>query len=257
MKIVADTHVHVYPCYDPCKVFSFALSRLKQLAGPDAAKAILLTERFDCHFFRETCMDPARVTAFEISPLKDGRSILAKNSEGDALYMVAGRQIVTKERLEVLALTIDAAIPDGKPIRAVLPEIKELGGVPVLSWAPGKWFGKRGAVVRDLIDSLSPQDFILGDTTLRPTVWPEPELMRRASEKGFLVVAGSDPLPFVGEERWVGSYASSWNGAVDLENPALSLKELLWTGAVARIGRRGGAAATARRLFLNARAKKK
>ena len=257
MKIVADTHVHVYPCYDLAKVFSFAFSRLKQLGGTDATKAILLTERFDCHFFRELCMDSAKVPTFGIFPLNDGRSVQVKNAEGESLYVIAGRQIVTRERLEVLALTIDTAIPDGQPVLAVLSEIKRQNGVPVLSWAPGKWFGKRGEIVRNLIDTLSPRDFVLGDTTLRPTVWPEPELMRRASEKGFLVVAGSDPLPFAGEEGWVGSYASLWTGAVDLENPAVSLKELLWNSRAERIGRRGGAAATARRLFLNARAKKK
>lgn len=257
MRIIADTHVHVYPCYDAREVFSSAFSRLKQLGGPDAAKAILLTERFDCHFFQGLCEGRVKVQTFGISALSDGRSARVTDAGGDTLYVIAGRQIVTQERLEVLALTIDTAIPDGKPVRAVLSEIKEQGGVPVLSWAPGKWFGKRGEIVRDLIDTLSPRDFILGDTTLRPTVWPEPGLMRRASEKDFRIVAGSDPLPFAGEERRVGSYASLWNGAMDVEKPALSLKDLLWSGTVARIGARGGAVATACRLFLNAKAKKK
>ena len=154
------------------------------------------------------------------------------------------------------ALTVDAAIPDGQPVLAVLSEIKRQNGVPALSWAPGKWFGKRGAVVRDLIDSLAPQDFILGDTTLRPTVWPEPALMRRGSEKGFRIVAGSDPLPFAGEEDWVGSYASLWTGSMDVENPAAALKEILWNGKADRIGRRGGAIPTVLRLFRNACSKR-
>ena len=257
MKIVADTHVHVYPCYDAGEVFSSAFSCFKRLGGPESARAILLTERFDCHFFQGLCEARVKIPTFGISVLSDGRSVRVTDAGGDTLYLVAGRQIVTQERLEVLALTIDAAIPDGKPVRTVLSEIKEQGGVPVLSWAPGKWFGKRGEIVRNLIDTLSPRDFILGDTTLRPTVWPEPGLMRRASEKGFRIVAGSDPLPFTGEEGWVGSYASLWTGAMDPENPAAALKEILWNGKAERIGRRGGAAATARRLFLNARAKKK
>lgn len=257
MKIVADTHVHVYPCYDAGEVFSSAFSGLKQVGGSEAARAILLTERFDCHFFQGLCEARVKVPTFGISALSDGRSARVTDAGGNTLYVIAGRQIVTQERLEVLALTIDAAIPDGKPICAVLSEIKEQGGVPVLSWAPGKWFGKRGEIVRNLIDTLSPRDFILGDTTLRPTVWPEPALMRRASEKGFRIVAGSDPLPFAGEERWVGSYASLWDGAMDVEKPALSLENLLWNGTASRVGRRGGAAATACRLFLNAKAKKK
>ena len=68
MRIIADTHVHVYPCYDAREIFSSAFSRLKQLGGPDAAKAILLTERFDCHFFREICMDSEKIPTFGISP---------------------------------------------------------------------------------------------------------------------------------------------------------------------------------------------
>ena len=252
MRIVADTHVHVYPCYDAHEVFTSAFACLKQLGGPDAAGAILLTERFDCHFFQGLGEGRVKVPTFGISALSDGRSARVTNAGGDTLYVIAGRQIVTQERLEVLALTIDAAIPDGKPVRAVLSEIREQGGVPVLSWAPGKWFGKRGEIVRDLIDTLSPRDFILGDTTLRPTVWPEPALMRRASEKGFRIVAGSDPLPFAGEECRVGSYASLWDGAMDSEKPAVSLKNLLMDTVSERVGKRGDAVPTVVRLFRNA-----
>ncbi|MDQ3773097.1 MAG: hypothetical protein M3461_01245 [Pseudomonadota bacterium] len=36
------------------------------------------------------------------------------------LYIIAGRQIVTAERLEVLALGFEGFVPDGEPIRGVI-----------------------------------------------------------------------------------------------------------------------------------------
>jgi hypothetical protein len=32
--------------------------------------------------------------------------------------------------------------------------------------------------------------------------------MKLARNKGFTVVAGSDPLPFSGEEKWLGAYCT-------------------------------------------------
>lgn len=53
---------------------------------------------------------------------------------------MAGRQIVTAEKLEVLALGTDLDIDDGRPIREVLSLVTENGGLPVIPWGAGKWW---------------------------------------------------------------------------------------------------------------------
>jgi len=211
VTVIADTHVHIYPFHDREALIDGAFRRLAALVPAAETRAICLTERHDCHAFRDLPGDRAEANA-------------VKWGEG---WIFAGRQIVTRERLEVLALTIDAHIADGQPIADVLLRIREAGGVPVLSWAPGKWFFNRGDVMKKLIENSSPGDFLLGDTSLRPTIWPEPCLMGTARKRGFSIVAGSDPLPVPGEERYAGTYATILQGSFDAAKPVSSMRSLL------------------------------
>ncbi len=143
------------------------------------------------------------------------------------LYLFAGRQVITSERLEVLALTTDVDIPDGLPIEEVIERINREGAIAVLSWAPGKWFAQRGKKVARLLSDYSAQDLVLGDTTLRPWCWIEPLLMKKGVQSGFTVLAGSDPLPFAGEEEMMGRYVSRWQMEFDRENPVGLIRNYL------------------------------
>jgi len=126
-------------------------------------------------------------------------------------------------------------------------------GLTVAAWAPGKWFGARGKVVSGLLRRFGPGGIALGDTTLRPQGWATPFIMRAARRRGFRVLAGSDPLPFGGEECRPGSYhtvveADAGPAALAgrlLELPAASLR----TG-----GARGSLLTVARRLKAHKRA---
>jgi len=140
------------------------------------------------------------------------------------------------------------------PAKDVINAVSDTGGVPVLSWAPGKWLFKRKYIVRELIDCFSPSQMLIGDTTLRPALWMEPSLMRRAAEKGFSVLAGSDPLPFIGEEKYLGIYGSIINGPFDIDKPISSIRKLLISPDVikTRAGKRCTLPVTIRRLRKNA-----
>lgn len=220
---------------------------------------LFLAERFDCHFFRDVQSG--------LCPIPDGYELVSVPSAGNVmviryksaqeLTIVSGRQIVTKDRLEVLALGIDREIPDGVPTGEVLSEIRGGGGIPVLNWAPGKWFFKRGKVVKDLIASSRPQDFLIGDTTLRPWLWPEPQLMQQARKKGFTVLAGSDPLPFSGEEKQVGTYGNAFELDLDakegLANFVPTLRHSVGNQSLflQTLGTRGGVRSVLKRLVKN------
>lgn len=249
-SLVVDTHVHLYPCHDRLDGLISALQNLEALA-PGTARAICLTERFDCSVFNELGRE-SHVGDFSIHVASEKEALILRSSAGDELLVFAGRQIITAERLEVLALTTLEVIPDGLPIRETIARVRELQGVPVLPWSPGKWFFARGQVIRSLLRELSPGDVLLGDVTLRPKRWMVPGLMREACDRGFRIVAGSDPLPFPGEERRIGKYGvmlTPWPGT---DRFVTDLRHALRQSDLRIVGRRDDEISWVTRLARNA-----
>ena len=113
--------------------------------------------------------------------------------------------------------------------------------LPVLPWAPGKWFGARGRVIRKLMEQAAAGSFLAGDTTMRPTGWPVPVLLRYARRSGLGTVAGSDPLPQPGEEAYAGTYGIFSDVTLDPTRPADGLRNILLRGNTFTVrGRRCG-----------------
>ena len=246
MLILADTHVHFYRVHELERWTSAAVA---QLDGPAPhAKVLCLTERHDCRAFAENWLQGERVGDHALRIAKDGREA----------FVIAGRQIVTRERLEVLSLTSDAAIADGQPVDDVLKQVRDAGGLPVLAWAPGKWFFARGKIIARLLEEQEPGSLLVGDSSLRPTLWPDPDLMTYAHGRGFNVIAGSDPLPFKGDEKWVGAYGVCADAPFDVGDPAGSMRAVLGNpqSKFLRIGRRSTVLEVAARLRGNARSKR-
>ncbi|MCX6906379.1 MAG: hypothetical protein NTW03_23450 [Verrucomicrobia bacterium] len=266
--VVADGHVHVYPAYDIKAVFRHLIQNLDRLVavaqddetGPrNVFKLAFLAESREHDFFsRLKDQDKAIVDqGLEITSGPDPVCVTVGVRGVGQVCLVAGRQIVTRERLEILGLAMRATIPDGLPTRDVIQKVVEAGGIPVLAWSPGKWLFARGRLVRDLIESDQGQILCLGDTTLRPTLWPEPRLMQLARKRGMTVIPGSDPLPLAGEERFAGTYGFVYQGAFDASQPAAAIGRMLagpaaasWAGyGLTPVGTRCGAWAVARRLY--------
>jgi len=258
MSIVADAHVHIYPFYDLAAVLGHLAANLGAHAG-EVATVALLAERSDCHAFRDMSAYEAQLAeeGWSVSAASDDLAWILLREGGLSLYVVAGRQVVTAERLEVLALTADADLPDGLSAAEAVGRVADEGAVPVLAWAPGKWFGGRGRVVRQLIDAAVPGGLLIGDTSLRPTCWAEPLLMRRARRRGLRILCGSDPLPFAGEERVAGTYASVLGAEFDPARPVASIRRALHDPdlRVRHAGHRCGPCEVLRRLRQNAAAK--
>ncbi len=242
MLVVADTHVHIYPFHDLAEIIRVACANLEPLAGgSEHVKMLCLAERHDCHAFRDLAEGRSEVPGgMRVEPAGDD-ALVVEVSDGSMLYLLAGRQLVTGERLELLALTSDLSIPDGRPAADLAEAIRAEGAVPVLSWAPGKWLFRRGDAVRALVEEASPGSLVIGDTAARASS-SEPRLMRLAQEKGIAVIAGTDPLPLAGEEQYVGTYASVLETEFDGSAPAASMRNALTSTdtSVRRVGRRNG-----------------
>lgn len=249
MKVVCDAHLHLYPCYDLGRAFHCLEENLFSLSPADVRTAFL-AERSDCHFF-ERLRDGEIV--IEGRDIESHDNVIAIQREGGRVWLFPGRQIVTREKLEVAAMGAVGQVRDGMPMDETLRAILELGAVPALNWAPGKWLLRRGRVARDILERTAPRDLLLCDSSLRPLGWGEPALMRVAAQKGFTVVAGSDPLPLAGEERQMGRYGFLCDCEFDPAAPAASLLGYLRGGdaRISREGRRGGPLETLIRLARN------
>jgi hypothetical protein len=255
-RIIADTHVHLYPVYDR----SAALAALDGNLGRHGAgvRAAFLADRRDSRVFAAMRSGSFAVPGggYEIRPLAEEGAVVACRDGEPRVYLFAGRQIVTAERIEVLALTVDLDLEDGLPAARVVDTILEAGGVPVLGWSPGKWWFARGALVAGLLRGRRPGEILLGDTALRPAGTREPRLMREARSRGFAVAAGTDALPLPGEERLLGSYVTVLEGEFDAGRPQEAVRRLLRGPgpALGTSGERGSWGSAARRWVRNARA---
>jgi hypothetical protein len=176
--------------------------------------------------------------------------------EERAILLIQGFQINTEERVEILALATSHRPDDGQTLDDTVGEILGSGGIPVLPWAPGKWMFQRGKIVQDILDRADADELLLGDSSLRPRLFPTPGLFARAEQRNFTILHGSDPLPFSGEEIRVGTYASSWVQPLNEESPVDGIRQYLRmaSGAPQPLGRRSPLFTTALRLWKNHRA---
>jgi hypothetical protein len=252
-RVVADTHVHLHPCYDLGLALVSLCANLARHG--EAVRAGFLAERGDHRIFtalRDGSLRPGG--GFAVQRLPEA-GVLLLESEGRQIYLFGGRQIVTAERIEVLALGADIDLADGLPAERVIAAVQAADGVPVIGWSPGKWSGSRGRLVGELLRRSQPGDLLLGDTALRPRRCPEPRLMREARRRGLAVIAGTDPLPLPGEERLLGTYASVFEGPFDTERPLQSARNLLRSpgACTGTSGSRGTWVASASRWLRHAR----
>jgi hypothetical protein len=253
MLIAADTHVHVYRDYDVAAALSHGLANLTRLAtesprgggdgdspteGESSAEhdplaVLFLAEARGSHFFVDLHQGrlAERLPGWSIDRASDNAALWATSPEGGRILVVAGRQLVTAERLELLALATAAELPERLELAASVAAARDEGAVPVLSWAPGKWTFQRGEAVAAVIESAHPNELLVGDTTLRAG-GAEPRLMTRARRLGLKVVAGSDPLPIGGEEPILGTYGTTWHGEIEIDRPVDSLRHMLLDPAV-------------------------
>lgn len=266
-KLSVDGHLHLYPQYRLQLALDTLVANLDRnvLAGSsDDQQADAEQEIFKLAFLftgksvdffgllQKGLVDLTNVH-YKIVPGPEPHSLFVLRNGVVCLCLVAGQQVVTAERIEVLGLAIPERIADGLPARQVIAEIIEAGGIPVLPWSPGKWFFKRGRIIEDILLNSAFTPLVLGDTSLRPAQCPLPRLMRLGRRRKMIVIAGSDPLPFPGEEKLTGSYGFIYQGEFDSDRPVTSIKAIL-SGDPSRIriaGRRCGSWQVLRRLQKN------
>jgi hypothetical protein len=239
-----DGHVHFYSFFDLATAIGALSKRIRRpIDRSTTAFVWLLTELTQCRFF-DTLARTESIDGYTVQKTEKESLKLTPAEPGEAhLYIIAGRQLVSRENLEILSLASTYNAENRVQTAAdLIRAVSEHHGVPALNWAPGKWMFSRAHVVKQVLDQSTPRNLLIADSTMRPTVWPTPKLMKTAMKRGFKVIAGSDPLPFRREERLIGSYRFTVNGEFDPDSPASSIRSLLLDPQVEinRAGKRSG-----------------
>jgi hypothetical protein len=181
----------------------------------------------------------AFIEGWSVYPTREECSVRLRRLDDQELVIIAGRQIVTAERLEVLAIGTKERFADGTALVEVVRTIKRHQSIPVIPWGTGKWMGNRGRLVEKLLKGPEAAGLFLGDNGNRPSFWPRPALFKFAQAEGIRILPGSDPLPFASEQKRAGSFGCFIDGTISPDYPARDLSRILsdGTGAFQPYGR--------------------
>ena len=208
--VLVDAHVHLHACF-PCERFLDAAAANFARAGKDlpdvrdVVGCLMLTESAGVDGFAQLADGRLGTGSWQIASTQEDVSLIANRLGALPLFLIAGRQIATAERLELLALGTRARFPDRAPLRAALAAVAGSGAIPVVPWGFGKWTGRRGRLVADLLADAHDVRLYAGDNGGRPRGSLRPRLLALAERHGKLVLPGTDPLPFPGEVAKVAS----------------------------------------------------
>jgi hypothetical protein len=240
--LLVDAHVHVYPCFDLAGFFSAAARQFQAASaavgpGSDFLPIIVLADWSRQSWFRQFKHSADRpqdaqrlaVPGWSFRPTGDQLSVQVESAAGQRMVVLAGRKIISAENLEVLALGTTGAFEDGLSLAATIEAIRRHpdGPVPVVPWAVGKWWGRRGKVLEDVMRHASEPFFYLCDNGNRPSFWPRPSHFQLADRLGIRVLAGSDPLHFASDGLRVGRYGFVLPVREPLRRPASDFKQAL------------------------------
>ena len=211
--LLVDGHVHIHDCFDLSQFLAATYKNFSKQAktlGSPSVWAILLTEIQGVNAFSNLVNQQDQLNQqlqdWTIESTDENTSLRLKHTSGQLLLILAGRQIVTQEKIEVLALLTDTTIPDGLPLPDTLAKVTESHALPVLPWGVGKWIGSRGTLVEQQFKAANFPLFI-GDNGGSPSFWPLPKFCQQQPQ-----LPGTDPLPLTHETHRAGSFGFSPQG---------------------------------------------
>jgi hypothetical protein len=232
MTVLVDAHVHIHSCFEVGRFLDFAATNFAEVrddlgAKDDAYGCLMLTESAGVDRFAALAGGQPQTGSWRITPTAEAVSLLATRSGAVPMFLIAGRQIATAERLEVLALGTRASLPDGAPLRDTVIAVAKADALPVIPWGFGKWTGRRGRYLAELFAEPAEVRLYAGDNGGRPGVFRRPRLFAVAEGRGKFVLPGTDPLPFPGEIAKAGRYGFVADLDLDPARPFASLQRWL------------------------------
>lgn len=229
-RLLIDAHAHFHPRFNASLFLAAALLNLRRSAehrglGDGWGGVLVLTDGIGESGYPRL-LEGAPAAGWQIVPRGPHVCDLVADSQTgrQRLTVVAGRQIVTRDELEVLALGAVESVTEGQPLEHTLLDLHGAGALAILPWGFGKWWGRRGrqleALLRRPPAGLVPGRLFLGDNGGRLRWGRTPDLFAMAHAQGTRILSGSDPLPFRRQQWRVGSHGS-WLD-LDVGSPALT-----------------------------------
>lgn len=232
-----DAHVHCHQCFAQSEFLDHAWRSCSQAAreldvSGRAIGWLLFAALPDDHYFEALrtgqIADAGQIAGakWRVVPTAEKASLVTRQDDGQTLILIAGRQMTTKEGLEVLGLGTTGTFADGQSLTATVAAVRDEGAIAVVPWGFGKWWSRRGRLVSRFVDSTDEGGVFLGDNGGRPAGFSPPRQFAEAARRGIFVLPGSDPLPLPTEAQRVARYGLVLEGAVDAERPVAGLFRL-------------------------------
>lgn len=212
-KVLIDAHVHLHNANSAFPTIERAFDTFNHLALSAHSAVLMLAERKQERLFNQ--LKQSLQSTYEAESEWYER-------DGHRMLILAGRQIVSAEGLEILGLATNVVIPDGLSAREVVGQLWKADALVVLPWGVGKWLGKRGKLVDSLMMESNPGTLFLGDNSGRPWFWRVPRF-----HTAFQVLPGSDPLPLQGASKRIGQFGAALTAQLSHQTPSADLKRYL------------------------------
>ncbi len=230
--VLCDAHVHIYDCFDLTLFFDSAWHNFYQQAQllktqNNFCAALMLTESKKDNWFLKLKENASPASNWSFHETNEQTSLLAQHADGHEILIINGRQIVTAENLEVLALATTEVLADGQPISKVVDWAINKQAIPVIPWGFGKWWGGRGDILSNTLNHFAAENLFLGDNSGRPWFLGKPKHFDVAESEQRRILPGSDPLPFASETTRPGSVGFYFTEIFDRNTPAKCMRNLL------------------------------
>jgi len=179
-------------------------------AGGTYLGVLVLTQSAEENAFPRlaSSLQGGRIPDWKLEAVEERDSILAIRSDGVRLLLVAGVQLVTTEGLEVLGVAASPEPCEKRPLEETLELVRDAGGLPILAWGFGKWWGRRAKVVLEALRTEDPSGLFVSDSGVRPNLSTRPRLLQLSRKLGFRNLPGTDLFPVAGDEQRAGSFGS-------------------------------------------------
>ncbi|WP_163337620.1 hypothetical protein [Desulfopila sp. IMCC35008] len=249
-QLVVDSHVHIHNLNNLVHILDATLTSFDKAVqvhktDKDFSGVLCLTEPAGRDNFTrlKNQLDKSVATgelcrlnnSWHLDSTAEDLTIAACHESGTVIYLLAGQQIVTREKLEVLSLSAPQTVQDRMSLTATIEAIEELGGFAILPWGVGKWLFGRGKIVSDCIKEKRGNRIAIGDNGGRPAFWKSVVQFDLAKLHDLPLLHGSDPLRVSELRRTAGSRADILVLDFDRDRPAQSLLNALRENTCERI----------------------
>ena len=231
--ILIDAHAHLYDCYDLNTYFLSATKNFARASQVHAAQkaytyCLFLVNGAEKGIDRlNTAPNSAVAQILKVEKTQEPCTLLVSKNNCE-IIVIGGRQLVTRENLEVLAVGTRKNFKEHRPLNEMIEDIKQEGALAIVPWGFGKWWRTRGKIIEDYLrDAKDSSELAIGDSGNRPFFIPKEAIFNIATKQGILNLPGSDPLPFSADAKRPGSFGSVWHGRINRNRPFESLQKII------------------------------